>query len=143
MRTNVVICVVKLSRTVHHTLYIYITEGETGTQWCSWLRHSTTSRKVAGSILLIPVAERSKARFCGRWLAGIAGSNPAGGMDVSVVCCRVKTKVKVRGNQDKEPSSDEVQSEYKRIQKKIRVGSLEFFSDLILVTLWPWSRLSL
>ena len=30
----------------------------------------------------IPVAERSKARAYGRYLAGIAGSNPAGGMDV-------------------------------------------------------------
>ena len=29
-----------------------------------------------------PVAERSKARVCGRTLAGVAGSNPAGGMDV-------------------------------------------------------------
>jgi hypothetical protein len=28
------------------------------------------------------VAERSEARFCGRSLAGIAGSNSAGGMDV-------------------------------------------------------------
>jgi hypothetical protein len=38
--------------------------------------------------LPIPVAERSKARFCGRTLAGIAGFNPAGGMDVCVVCCK-------------------------------------------------------
>ena len=30
---------------------------------------------------LIPVAELSKARVYGRSLAGIAGSNPAGGMD--------------------------------------------------------------
>ena len=30
----------------------------------------------------IPVAERSKARVCDRWLAGIAGSNPATGMDI-------------------------------------------------------------
>ena len=29
----------------------------------------------------IPVAERSKARVYGRSLAGIAGSNPSGGMD--------------------------------------------------------------
>jgi hypothetical protein len=40
------------------------------------------------------VAEPSKACVCGRWLAGIAGSNPAGGMDVlslvSVVCCQVE-----------------------------------------------------
>ena len=37
--------------------------------------------------LPIPVAERSKARICGRSLAGIVGSNLAEGMDVSVVCC--------------------------------------------------------
>ena len=28
------------------------------------------------------MAERSKARVCGRWLAGIAGLNPAEGMKV-------------------------------------------------------------
>ena len=33
----------------------------------------------------IPVAERSKAWVCSRSPAGIAGSNPAGGMDVCVV----------------------------------------------------------
>ena len=33
----------------------------------------------------IPVAERSKAWVCGRSLVGIAGSNPAGGMDVCLV----------------------------------------------------------
>ena len=33
----------------------------------------------------VPVAERSKARVYGRSLAGIAGLNPAGGMDVSIV----------------------------------------------------------
>jgi hypothetical protein len=39
----------------------------------------------------IPVAARSKAWFCGRSLAGVAGSNPTGGHGslsvVSVVCC--------------------------------------------------------
>jgi hypothetical protein len=35
----------------------------------------------------IPVAVRSKAWVYGRSLAGIAGSNPTGGMDVCVVCC--------------------------------------------------------
>jgi hypothetical protein len=38
----------------------------------------------------IPVTERSKAWVCSRSPAGIAGLNPAGGMDVSVVsivCC--------------------------------------------------------
>ena len=38
----------------------------------------------------IPVAERSKARVCGRSLAGIAGLNPVGGMDVCVVLCVVQ-----------------------------------------------------
>ena len=34
----------------------------------------------------IPVAEWFKARVCDRSLAGVAGLNPAGGMDVFVVC---------------------------------------------------------
>jgi hypothetical protein len=41
-----------------------------------------------------PVAARSKAWVCGRWLGGIAGSNPAGGYEslslVSIVCYRVE-----------------------------------------------------
>jgi hypothetical protein len=37
-----------------------------------------------GSNLLIPVAERSKAWVCGRWLAGVADSNPVGDMDVCI-----------------------------------------------------------
>jgi hypothetical protein len=36
--------------------------------------------------LPIPVVERSTARICGPSLAGVAGFNPAGGMDVCVVC---------------------------------------------------------
>ena len=40
------------------------------------------------------MAARSKAWFCGRLLAGIADSNPAGGIGglsvVSVVCCQVE-----------------------------------------------------
>jgi len=34
----------------------------------------------------IPVAVRSMAWVCGRSLAGIAGSNPTGNMDMSFVC---------------------------------------------------------
>jgi hypothetical protein len=34
----------------------------------------------------IPAAESSKARVYGRSFVGVAGSNPAGGMDVCVVC---------------------------------------------------------
>ena len=36
----------------------------------------------------IPVALRLKARVCGRSHAGVAVSNPAGGMNVCVVCCK-------------------------------------------------------
>ena len=36
--------------------------------------------------LLIPAAERSKARVCGGSVAGAAGSNPARGMNVCVDC---------------------------------------------------------
>jgi hypothetical protein len=43
------------------------------------------------------MAQVSKAWVCGRSLAGIAGSNLAGGMDVflllSVVCCQVEVTV--------------------------------------------------
>ena len=43
----------------------------------------------------VPMAERSKPSVCGRSLAGIVGSNVAGGIDVclsvvSVVCCQVE-----------------------------------------------------
>jgi hypothetical protein len=42
----------------------------------------------------IPVAERPRAWVCGRSLAGIAGSNPAGDIDaclfVRVVCFQVR-----------------------------------------------------
>ena len=40
---------------------------------------------LVGKSLPIPVVTRSKAWVCGRWLAGIAGSNSAGGMNVFLV----------------------------------------------------------
>ena len=53
--------------------------------------------------MLIPAAERAKARFCGRSLTGVAGSNPDGGMDVFVVCVvQLVQKAKSQDNQDKE-----------------------------------------
>ena len=51
--------------------------------------------------VLIPVAMRFKASVCGRSLAGIAGSNSAGGMDVCVVCCTVRTKCKKLGQRSR------------------------------------------
>ena len=44
--------------------------------------------------MLIPVAARFKAWVCGRSLAGIVGSNPAGDMDVyRIMCCQVEVSV--------------------------------------------------
>ena len=43
-------------------------------------------------VLLFPVAARSKAWVCGRSLAGIVGSNPAGGLDVSCECCLLSSR---------------------------------------------------
>ena len=42
-----------------------------------------------GSQRNVDVAARSKVGVCGRWLAGIAGSNPAGSI-VSVLFCEVE-----------------------------------------------------
>ena len=39
----------------------------------------------AGLTSPVPVAARSKAWVCSRSLAGIAGSNPTGGMDVCLL----------------------------------------------------------
>ena len=44
-----------------------------------------------------PVAEQSKASVCGRSLAGIAGSNPAGGMDVCLLEAFVTGRSLVQG----------------------------------------------
>ena len=52
-------------------------------------RHSPSSnRGDPNSILPRTVAEQSKVRVCGRLLAGVTGSTPAGGMDNCVVCCK-------------------------------------------------------
>ena len=43
----------------------------------------------------IPVAERSKERICCHSFAGLAGSKPAGGMDVYLLCllCAVRYRL--------------------------------------------------
>ena len=42
------------------------------------------------------MTERFKARVCGLSLAGVAGSNPADGMDVCVVCLNKRQKGKMQ-----------------------------------------------
>ena len=61
--------------------------------------------------------DRTKARVCGRSLTRVAGSNPAGGMGICVVCCTVKDKRQSHNSQNKE-----VKIKY-REQKKIPVGA--------------------
>jgi hypothetical protein len=54
----------------------------------SFSAHLISTTFAAGSFVpQIPVAARSTAWVCGRSLAGIVDSNPAGGMDVSCKCC--------------------------------------------------------
>jgi hypothetical protein len=51
-----------------------------------WLSNKQYSiLHVVTSLKLIPVAARSQTWVCGRSLAGIVGSNPAGGMDVCLL----------------------------------------------------------
>jgi hypothetical protein len=52
-----------------------------------------TKYPASDRILLVPVASRSKAWICGRWLAGNVCSNPAGGLDVHLllVLCVVRS----------------------------------------------------
>jgi hypothetical protein len=51
------------------------------------------------------VAARSKAWICGRSLAAIAGSNPAGGMDVCcVLWCQVEVSARGRSLVQRSPT---------------------------------------
>jgi hypothetical protein len=62
----------------------------------SYIRDSHEYFKVLlwhpGDTQPIPVAARSKLWVCGRSLAAIVGSNPAGGMDVCFECCVLSGK---------------------------------------------------
>ena len=60
------------------------------------------------------MAERYTTRVCGRSLAGIVGSNHAGGIDVCVMCCIERTNGKMQDNQDKEKVRMTYKTEYKK-----------------------------
>ena len=49
-------------------------------------------------VLPVPVAALSNAWVCGRSLAGIVGSNAAGGMDVCLLCVLRVVQVEVSGS---------------------------------------------
>ena len=65
----------------------------------------------------------SKGYVCGRSLADIAGSNPAMGKDVCVVCCAVKTKEQVRTNKYGKGTKREQKKEFRKEEKKSRWGA--------------------
>ena len=63
----------------------------------------------------VPVAERSKARVCGLFLAGIAGSNPAAGMDVCIVCSK---EISNMSTKDIKVHNEQKQQHQKTTKKK-------------------------
>ena len=67
------------------------------------------------------MAELSKARVCGRSLAGVACSNPAGGMDVCVLC-DVQKGQKAKAEESRQRSTDKVRSERERETENSRWG---------------------
>jgi hypothetical protein len=71
---------------------------------------------VLGSKPPVPVKERSKARVCGRSLAGVTVSNPAGGWKFVLWVLYSKDKRHNQGNQDKVV----VQGKYREQKKKSR-----------------------
>ena len=61
--------------------------------------------KQANGVVPTTVAARSKLRVCGRSLAGIVGSNPAGPRIsvLSVVCCKVEISATDRSHAQRSP----------------------------------------
>ena len=89
-------------------------------------------------IMSMPMAKRYKMKVSGRSRAGVAGSNPAGDMDVCVVCC--KGKGTSQDNQDKrnkcgKSTEREQEKEFREKQKSRRENGC-----LSLVSVVPITR---
>ena len=84
------------------------------------------------------MAERSKARIYGRSLARIAGSNPAGGMDVCLLC--------VLYSKDKRHSQDNQYKEVEQVKYREREKNPTGDMDVCLLSVvcslcdWPIPR---
>ena len=74
--------IVALSSTFENCTFVIMNSQFT------WEKYSVTCWTVRISNLPIPVIAWSKACACGHSLAGIAGLNPAGGMDICVMRCK-------------------------------------------------------
>jgi len=78
-----------------------------------------------GPDLAVPVAARCKTWVCGRSLAGIVGSNPAGDMDVSflcVVCCQVEVSASGSSLAHSSPTVDGVSECDRKVSKADTTG---------------------
>ena len=67
--------------------------------------------------LPIPVAERSKARVCGRSLLGLRVRILSGAWMFVLCVASADKKGKMQDNQDRKTGKDEAQTEYKRIKE--------------------------
>lgn len=64
--------------------------------------------------------------MCGRSVAGIADSHPAGGMNVFVVWCAVKTTGQSQGSEDKETSTEkEQEKDFRKHKKENLLGGVD------------------
>ena len=70
----------------------------------------------------IPTAARSKSWVCGHYVAGIAGSNPAGGADICVVCFTMKTKEQARAMQTQKQVRKKLRRQNKRRNSENKIG---------------------
>ena len=65
------------------------------------------------------MAERSETRVCGRSLAGVAASNPAGSMGICVVCRKYGQKAKCMTAK----TLQQVQMQY-RVQENTKTNAI-------------------
>ena len=96
-----------------------------GSRQCSRYNDSQRAGRSRHRILLIPVAEWSKARVCGRSAAGIAGSNSDRSMDFCVVCFRGISAMKTEDV--KAQNGWEGEKERKKRNEKENLGEAEIF----------------
>ena len=78
------------------------------------------------------MAERYKAKVCGRSLSGVAGSNPAGGMAVCVICV---AQLGRKHRQKKNQNQKVVQMKH-REQKKFDIGTRYRLDDPGIESRW-------
>ena len=88
--------------------------------------------------LPIPVAARSEEWVCGRWLAGIAGSNSTGGMDVCLLWVLYSKRQKAKPGQSRQKST------YKKQKTKNKKKTTPCWGEIFRTRSYrPWDHPSL